>query len=94
MRTACTFLVVAAMWLPPVLAFIANRTKPDIGTALGVPYAVLAGLILGAVVTAVFAIASLRWPALRPRFIVICFAGVISLVLLFLADRGMLSVVR
>ena len=91
---ACTFLILAAMWVPPVLAIAVNRSKPDIGTALGVPYAFLAGLLLAFVVTVIIALCSMRWPALKPHYVILAISTVLSLGLLFAANTGMLSIVH
>ena len=90
--TATTLLIVTAMWVPPALAITINRLDPDIGTALGVPYGFLAGLVFAVVTTGVIAALSQRWSTLRPNYLIVLGAAVLSIALLFLADRGALSV--
>lgn len=92
MRALSTFLILAALLVPPGIAIAHNRFKPDISTALGIPYAFLAGIVLGLVITLVFAVLSRRWPAVRPHYLVIVGAGAIAVVLLFVAERGLLSI--
>ena len=92
--TTCTLLILAAMWVPPVLAIAGNRAKPDLSTALGVPYAFLAGLLFAVAITVIVALGSLRWPALKPHYLVVAIAGALNLALLFAADRGMLSITQ
>ncbi|MEM6495648.1 MAG: hypothetical protein AAGB04_17920 [Pseudomonadota bacterium] len=89
---AITVLIVTAMWLPPALAMTINRLDPDIGTALGVPYGFLAGLILATVGTGVVAILSQRWASLRPNYLIVLGAAAATILSLIFADRGLLSV--
>ena len=91
-RTLCTCVILAALWMPPALAIVHNRFKPDISTALGVPYAFLAGLLLALVLTIVLALLGRRWPAVRPSYLVIAGAGIASIALLLMAERGLLSI--
>ncbi|MEM7747465.1 MAG: hypothetical protein AAF346_04375 [Pseudomonadota bacterium] len=88
---ATTVLILAALWVPPALAMIVNRLDPDIGTALGVPYGFLAGFLLAIIVTGVVAALSQRWAALRPSYMIVLGGAALSIGLLFLADRGILS---
>lgn len=91
-RATSTFLILAALWVPPGLAIAHNRVKPDISTALGIPYAFLAGIILALLLTLVFAVCSRRWPAVRPNYVAVAGAGLVAMALLFAAERGMLSI--
>ena len=92
MRAISTFLILAALLVPPGLAIAHNRFKPDIGTALGIPYAFLAGILLALVLTLVLAVLSRRWPAVRPYYLVVVGAGAFAVALLFVAERGLLSI--
>ena len=92
-RTISTVLIGFALWGPPVAAIIANRVNPDIGTALGVPYAFVAGLLGAVTLTVVLALAAWRWPGVRPNYLAVGAMMGIAIALFALANRGILSVV-
>lgn len=93
MRVISTAVIGFALWGPPVAAIIANRAKPDIGTALGVPYAFVAGLLGAAILTVVLALAAWRWPGVRPSYLAVGAMMGTAIALFALANRGTLSVV-
>ena len=92
-RTAATIVIGLALWGPPVAAIVANRSNPDIGTALGVPYAFIAGIVAGVIMTIVIALAARRWPGLRPYYVAVGAMMAAALLLFPLANQGMLSTV-
>ena len=89
-----TILIVAVFLGPPILALIANRLDPNIATALGVPYASLLGLALGALFTLSIFLISKRWPNIQPHYGVVAAGCLLALLLFPLADRGLISVIR
>ena len=93
MRIISTIVIGVALWGPPLAAIIANRTDPDIATALGVPYGFVAGLLAGAVTTVGIALAALRWQGIRPYYWLVAIMIVAAVLLFTLANRGSLSVV-
>ncbi len=93
MRLISTIAIGVVLWGPPLAAIIANRTDPDIATALGVPYAFVAGLLAGSVTTAGIALAAQRWHDIRPYYWLVAIMMVAAVLLFTLANRGSLSVV-
>ena len=91
-RAFSKFLILAALLVPPGLAIAQNRFKPDTSTALNIPYAFLAGILMALVVALVFAVLSRRWPALRPHYLVIVGASAIAVVVGSVAERGLLPI--
>ena len=94
MRTVSTALLAAVFMGPPFAAIIANRFDPSIGSALGVPYAFLLGLLLGLVATIAVLLASKRWPQIKPYYLIVTAVGLVTGLLFFVAEQGMLSVVN
>ena len=94
MRAISTIIIGLMLWGPPAAAIITNRLKPDIGTALGVPYAFATGVLGAAVLTIVLALAARRWQGMRPHYWVVGTMIVAALMLFALANRGTLSVVN
>lgn len=94
MRILSTVLLVACYLAPPVAAIINNRLSPSLGSGLGVGYAILFGLALGAVATLLVALAGWRWPSIRPHYWVVAAAFGLCVILIPLGDSGALSVVR
>ena len=88
-----TAFLVSAFWGPALIAIVVNRVQPSLGTGLGVPLGILAGLVLGLVLTLIVFLVALRWPVLRPYYLVVILAGLAVGGLFPLADRGVFSVV-
>lgn len=93
-RIVATAVIAAAFWAPIVAAVVANRLDPGLNSGLAVPYAVIAGLAIGVLVTALVVLASRRWPMLKPSYWAVGAIFAVTIALFPLADRGALSVVH
>jgi len=86
-----TIIVVLAYVVPALFGIVDNQLNPNFGTALGVSYTILIGLILGSICAGVAALAGLRWASVKPNYLIAGCAFVLMLILFFIADNGWLS---
>lgn len=81
-------------FIPPIIGIIGNRLDPNAGTALGVPFLAMIGLIAGMVATLIFGLLGRRWSVWKPSLPAAGTVLVMSAALVLIADRGWLSVVQ